>query len=69
MLPGLRHVRENAGLSIRQLEEKTVVGGGKKVYRSTISDLELAVHGAQPRTAKRLADVLGVSVEDLRHGE
>lgn len=34
-----------------------------------ISALELGKNGAWPRTARRLADVLGVSVRELRGEE
>jgi hypothetical protein len=36
------------------------------VYQSTISDLENLRRGAQPRTARKLAEALGVTVKDLR---
>lgn len=64
-LPGLRNARQNAGWSIRDLETETEKSG-KKVYRSTISDLELGHRGAHPRTARKLADVLRVQIVDLR---
>ncbi len=67
-LPGLRRVRENMGLSLRDVEAKTVADDGQKVWRSTINEIERGNRGAYPATAKRIADVLGVSVEDLRHG-
>ncbi len=68
-LPGLRRARENAGLSLRDVEARTVADGGQKVWRSTINEIERGNRGAYPKTAKRLADVLKVEVEDLRGGE
>jgi transcriptional regulator with XRE-family HTH domain len=65
-LPELRTVRQEAGLSVRALEQRTKEDGGRIVYRSTISDLELLQRGSYPRTAARLAEVLGVSVAVLK---
>ena len=65
MLPGLKRAREDAGLSLRELEAATNRG----VYASTISDLENQRRGAQPRTARKLAETLGVTVKDLRSEE
>lgn len=62
MLAGLKDARENAGLSLRELEAAT----GRGVYQSTISDLENLRRGAQPRTARKLAEALDVTVKDLR---
>jgi transcriptional regulator with XRE-family HTH domain len=62
ILAGLKDARENAGLSLRELEAAT----GRRVYQSTISDLENLRRGAQPRTARKLAEALGVTVKDLR---
>jgi hypothetical protein len=39
---------------------------GLGMYQSTISDLENLRRGAQPRTARKLAEALGVTVKDLR---
>ena len=61
-LPGLRRAREDAGMSQRELEAAT----NREVYRSTIGELEGMRRGAQPRTARKLADALGVTVKDLR---
>ena len=52
--------RTDAGLSLRELEERS------GVYAARISKLELLQQGAQPRTARKLADALGVEVRDLR---
>lgn len=60
MLPGLRNAREDAGLSLRELEERAGVPS------ATISKLELQHRGAQPRTARALAAALGVEVRELR---
>ncbi len=68
-LPGLKRTRENKGLSLRDVEELTLKDDGHKVWRSTINEIERGNRGAYPATAKRLADVLGVEVEDLRGGE
>ena len=60
MLHGLRDGRTDAGLSLRELEQRS------GVYAARISKLELLQQGAQPRTARKLADALGVEVRDLR---
>lgn len=69
MLPGLRNARENAGISLEQLEELTAEKGGKRVYKSTISELENLHRGAQGRNAQALAAALDTSVRALRTGE
>ncbi len=54
-------------LSLRDVEELTLKDDiGHKVWRSTINEIERGNRGAYPATAKRLADVLGVEVDDLR---
>lgn len=53
-LPGLRRARKEAGYSVRELAEKSGVA------RSTISYLELGERSAQGRTARALAEALGV---------
>lgn len=65
MLPGLRNAREDAGLSQEALEEATRVAG-RRVYASTISELENLKRGAHGRTALVLAEALGVGVRELR---
>lgn len=60
MLAGLKEARIDAGLSLREL------GGRTGIDYSLISKLERLRHGAQPRTARKLADSLGVEVRDLR---
>lgn len=60
-LPGLRGVRERAFLTVRGLAEKSGVS------YPNISRIE---HGqpATPKTAQKLADALGVGVEELVEG-
>lgn len=59
-LPGLKNARIDAGYSLRALEELS------GVHAASISKLELLHNGAQPRTARKLADALDVEVRDLR---
>lgn len=59
MLPNLRQERYRAGLSLRDLAEKSGVKHG------TISELETGRRGAQPRTLRKLADALEVSTKEL----
>lgn len=68
MLPGLKDAREDAGLSLRELEEATREAA-HVVYASTISEVENGRRGAHPRTARALAEALGVTVKELRRGE
>ena len=65
-LPGLRRERQDAGLSMRGLSDLTARKHGKRVHLSAIADLEAGRRGALPRTAKLLADALGVSIKKLR---
>lgn len=58
-LPGLRRARKEAGLSVRDLAEKSGVA------RSTISYLEQGDRSAQGRTARALADALEVELHYL----
>ena len=67
MLPGLKDAREDAGLSLRELEDATR-RIDNTVYSSTISEVENLRRGVQPRTARTLAQVLGVTVKELRSG-
>lgn len=67
MLPGLKDARENAGLSLRELEEATREARNT-VYASTISEVENQQRGVQPRTARTLAEALGLTVKELRSG-
>ena len=65
ILTNLKRVRERKGLSLRELEELTENQGGKRVYRSTINELENLERGAHGRTVRKLSEALGVSTEDL----
>ena len=57
----LRRLRENAGMSRRPFAEAT----GRSF--SYIASLEIEQRNSvSPETAKRFADVLGITVEDLR---
>jgi DNA-binding XRE family transcriptional regulator len=58
-LPGLRRAREFAGLSQVELAEKL---GTTQDY---VSKWETGRRGARPATAKRIADMLGVSTREL----
>lgn len=63
MLAGLKEARIDSGYSLRELGERTGID------YSLISKLERLRHGAQPRTARKLADALGVEIRDLRKGD
>lgn len=60
LLRGLKQHREGAMVSQRELAKKS------GVTQSTIWELETLGRGANPRTVRKLADALGVTVEDLR---
>jgi transcriptional regulator with XRE-family HTH domain len=60
MLPGLRRERERRLMLQSELAEKT----GYHVSVETISRLEMG-RAARLSTARKLADALGVTVEDL----
>jgi transcriptional regulator with XRE-family HTH domain len=60
LLQGLRRVRERLGVSVRELSAKSGVS------TDSISDFEELRRMASPRTARRLAETLGVREEDLR---
>ncbi len=66
-LGGLRRARQNEGLTLRELEARTIENG-EKVWAQTIGEIERGEHGAYPSTARKLAKALGVEVEDLRGG-
>lgn len=68
VLAGLREARYDAGITLERLSAKTEEGGDK-VFASTINELENLKRGAQARTARALADALGVSIRELRQGE
>ncbi len=65
-LPALRYVREGQGLTMRELEEKSRADDGRPVHQQTISLLERGQRAASVRTARRLAELLGVTIDDLR---
>jgi transcriptional regulator with XRE-family HTH domain len=60
LLQSLRRVREERGVSVRQLSAKSGVSA------DSISDFEELRQMASPRTTRRLAEALGVREEDLR---
>ncbi len=59
----LRELRRQRVLSMRELEERSGVS------YNTIWRLENGLTGAQPRTIRRLAEVLGVDASELVKGE
>jgi transcriptional regulator with XRE-family HTH domain len=59
-LERLRHIREQAGYSQQDLADESGVS------QHTISELELGRRRPQGRTLRKLAQVLGVEVADLR---
>ena len=61
--PQLRKVRRAHALSQRDLSRMTGIAF------DTISRLETGKQRAQPRTIRRLADVLGVGPRELMKGE
>jgi transcriptional regulator with XRE-family HTH domain len=60
LLQSLRRVREERGVSVRQLSAKSGVSA------DSISDFEELRQMASPRTTRRLAKALEVREEDLR---
>ena len=60
LLQGLRRVRERLRVSVRELSAKSGVSA------DSISDFEELRRMASPRTARELAEALGVREEDLR---
>ena len=62
-LPALAAHRRQRGLTQRQLGE---VAG---VAHTTVQQLESLRRGAYPQTMRKLATALGVSPEELLHGE
>lgn len=62
----LRRLRERAGLSQRELSERTRQGDGTAVGFTTISRLESGyTQRVRRETLERLADALGVEVDQL----
>jgi transcriptional regulator with XRE-family HTH domain len=62
-LPGLATHRRRRGLTQRQLGELAGVA------HTTVQQLESLSRGAYPQTMQKLATALGVSPEELLHGE
>jgi transcriptional regulator with XRE-family HTH domain len=62
-LPGLAAHRRRRGLTQRQL------GGLAGVAHTTVQQLESLKRGAYPQTMQKLATALGVTPEELLHGE
>jgi transcriptional regulator with XRE-family HTH domain len=62
-LPALAAHRRQRGLTQRQLGELAGVA------HTTVQQLESLRRGAYPQTMRKLATALGVSPEELLHGE
>lgn len=60
----LKDIRVQAGLNRTKLAEK-VSAHGHKVHRTNIGRIERGDHMPSPELLKALADVLGVTVDDL----
>lgn len=58
-IPGLRRARELAGFTQTQLAEAL------DMSQDMVSKWETGRRGARPDTAKKIADILGVSTKDL----
>jgi len=63
MLPGLKFARLAAGLTQKELADKSNLG------RDTIQKLETGHRPARPATIKKLANALGVETEALAKGQ
>lgn len=63
LLPGLRRIREERGLSIRELAREA------RVAHDTVWRLENLQRAAEPKTRRKLAHALGVGIRDLRKTE
>lgn len=61
-LPGLRAIRQEAGLTQRELAVRSGTGQG------TVAKLETLRRGAYPRTIRKLSAALGVAPENLVRG-
>jgi transcriptional regulator with XRE-family HTH domain len=59
LLQSLKRVREERGMDVRQLSATSGVSA------DSIRDFEELRRMASPRTARKLAEALGVSAEDL----
>lgn len=55
----IKELRELAGIQQKELAERA------EISRPYLHDLENNRRGAKPETYKRIADALGVTVEDL----
>jgi len=60
LLPGLKRVRNERDLSMRELAEKA------KVAQDTVWQLENLRRGAEPKTRRKLSQALKTTVKDLR---
>jgi transcriptional regulator with XRE-family HTH domain len=60
LLQSLKRVREERGMDVRQLSATSGVSA------DSIRDFEELRRMASPRTARKLAEALGVSAEDLK---
>ena len=56
----IREVRESKGVT------QSFLASSAQVSQPYLSDLEYNRRGAKPETLKRIADVLGVDVEELK---
>ena len=59
----MRTIRKQRGLTL-----KTVAGASGVTFQY-LADLELGRRGAKRETLQRIADALGVTVEDLKGGD
>lgn len=62
-LPGMARVREERGLSIRELADEAGVSP------DTVWRLETLRRAAESKTRRKIADALGVSIRELRRME
>ncbi len=60
LLQSLKRVRQERGMDVRQLSATSGVSA------DSIRDFEELRRMASPRTARKLAEALGVSAEDLK---
>lgn len=56
----IKDMREKAGIKQKELAERAMVSG------PYLCDLENNRRGARPETMERIADALGVTVDELR---
>lgn len=62
-LPGLARVREERGLSIRELADEAGVSP------DTVWRLETLRRAAEPKTRRKIAEALGTTIRELRRIE